>query len=147
MELSPSDQQFLESTNSAAMITVGPGGMPKVAKVGVTVVDGRIWVSGTEDRVRTRRLRQDPRCTLYVHDGGYGWLALETTVTILDGPDAPELNVRLFRVMQNRPAGPLSWFGGELDEEAFRATMVAEGRIIYEFAVQKAYGMHGPLPS
>jgi hypothetical protein len=146
MILSPSDQQFLQSTNSAAMITVGPGGMPKVAKVGVTVVDGKIWVSGTEDRVRTKRLREDPRCTLYVHDNGYGWLALETTVTILDGPEVPAQSVRLFRVMQGRADGPLSWSGGELDEAAFRATMVDEGRIIYEFDVRKAYGMHGPPP-
>jgi hypothetical protein len=26
-----------------------------------------------------------------------GGVALETTVTILDGPDAPQLNLRLFR--------------------------------------------------
>jgi PPOX class probable F420-dependent enzyme len=147
MALSPADRDFLASTNSAAMITVGPGGVPKVAKVGVAVVDGKIWVSGTADRVRTRRLRDDPRCTLYVHDNGYGWLALETRVTILDGPDVPEQSVRFFRIMQGKPEGPLSWFGGELDEESFRATMVAEQRILYEFEVDKAYGMHGPLPS
>ena len=62
------------------------------------------WIahgSGTADRVRTGRLRRDPRCTLYVHDPGYAWLALETTVTILDGSDTQELNLRLFRVMQD----------------------------------------------
>jgi hypothetical protein len=29
-----------------------------------------------------------------------------------------------------------------LDEEAFKATMVEEGRLIYEFEVLRAYGLH-----
>jgi len=43
--------------------------------------------------------------------------------------------------MQGRPSGPLSWFGGELDEEAFLRTMVEEGRLIYEFDVLRSYGL------
>jgi hypothetical protein len=124
------------------MITVGRDGTPKVARVGVALVDGKLRSSGTTDRVRTRRLRRDPRCTLYVHDPGYAWLALETSVTILDGPDAPELNLRLFRVMQDRPTGPLSWFGGELSEDGFLRAMVDEGRLLYEFEVHHTYGLH-----
>ena len=106
----------------------------------MALVDGRLWSSGSQDRVRTERLRRDPRCTVFVFDAGYAWLALETTVTILDGPDAPALSVRLFREMQNRPKGPLSWFGGELTEDAFLKVMVEEGRLIYEFDVLKTYG-------
>jgi uncharacterized pyridoxamine 5'-phosphate oxidase family protein len=140
--LSDDDLDFLKDHHSAAMITIGSGGVPKAARVGVALVDGRLWSSGTQDRVRTKRLRGDPRCTLFVHDPGFAWLALETTVTILDGPDAPEQNLRLFRVMQSKPEGPLSWFGGELDEAAFLAQMVEEQRLIYEFDAQRAYGLH-----
>lgn len=104
-------------------------------------VDGRLWSSGTEDRVRTARLRRDPRCTLFVFDPGYTWLTLETAVTVLDGPQAPAQSPALLRVMQDKPTGPLGWFGGELDEPAFLQTMVEEGRVIYEFAVHNAYGM------
>jgi hypothetical protein len=121
---------------------VGRDGTPKVSRVGVALVDGKLWSSGTADRVRTRRLRRDPRCTLYVYDPGYAWLALETTATILDGPDAAELNLRLFRVMQDQPTGALSWFGGELSEEDFLRAMGDEGRLIYEFEVHHTYGMH-----
>ena len=74
-------------------------------------------------------------------DPGFAWLTLETTVTILDGPDAPTLNLNLFRVMQNRPRGPLSWYGAELDEAAFLRTMTEEGRLIYEFEVHRSYGL------
>ena len=90
---------------------------------------------------RHERLRGDPRCTLFVFDQGYAWRSFETTVTILDGEDAPELNLRLFREMQGRPGGPLSWFGGELSEEAFLQQMTDEDRLIYRFDVRRSYGM------
>lgn len=139
-EPSAKEIEFLQRNHAAAMITVDSGGVAKTARVGVAMVDGRLWSSGTADRVRTRRLRRDPRCTLFVFSNSFRWLSIESTVSILDGPQAPELNVRLFRVMQDRPTGPLSWFGGDLDEDAFRARMVEEGRLVYEFAVERTYG-------
>jgi hypothetical protein len=140
-DLSEHEAGFLRSNPSAAMITVGEDGVAKTARVGVTLVDGHIWSSGTRGRVRTHRLRRDPRCTLFVFAGSPQWLTIESTVTILDGPDVPDLSVRLFREMQGRPAEPLSWFGGELDEDAFRARMVAEERLIYQFGVERSYGL------
>ena len=142
MGLSESELAFLADHHSAAMITVTADGVAKAARVGVALVDGRLWSSGTADRIRTERLRRDPRCTLYLHDPGFAFLVLETTVTILDGPDAPADNLTLFRVMQNRPTGPLSWFGGELEEEEFLERMSAEQRLIYEFEVHRSYGLH-----
>jgi hypothetical protein len=141
MALSTSESEFIGAHPSAAMITVGADGQAKAVRVGVAVVDGRVWSSGTQDRVRTWRLRHDPRCTLFVFDAGFSWLALEGMVTILDGPDAPELSLRLFRQMQGRESGPLSWFGGELDEAAFLQAMADEQRLIYEFEVDRTYGM------
>lgn len=142
MNLSDDDRTFLEQNHSAAMITVGPDGTPKVARAGVALIDGKLWSSGTQDRVRTRRLRRDPRCTLFVFEAAWSWLALETNVTILDGPDAPPQSLRLFREMQGRPTGSLSWFGGQLDEEGFLRAMVEEQRLIYEFDVLRTYGLH-----
>ena len=142
MTLSESELAFVADHQSAAMVTVTAEGIAKVARVGVALVDGKLWSSGTEERVRTKRLRRDPRCTLYVHDAAFAFLALETTVTILDGPDAPALNLTLFRRMQGKPTGALSWFGGELSEDEFLARMGSEQRLIYEFDVHKAYGLH-----
>ena len=48
---------------------------------------------------------------------------------------------QIFRVMQGKPTGPLTWYGQELDEEAFRQTMADEGRLIYRFDVQRTYGL------
>ena len=142
MKLSDSEIVFLQKNHSAAMVTVAADGIAKVARVGVALIGDRLWSSGTQDRIRTKRLRSDPRCTLYVHDNVFGFLALETTVTILDGPDAPALNVKLFRRMQNKPTGPLSWFGGEFEEPDFLAQMEAEQRLVYEFEPHHSYGLH-----
>ncbi|MCA1842696.1 MAG: pyridoxamine 5'-phosphate oxidase family protein [Actinobacteria bacterium] len=142
MKLSDSELAFLRTNHSAAMITVGPEGLAKATRVGVALIDGRLWSSGTQDRVRTKRLRADPRCTLYVHDSAFGFLTLETTVTILDGPDAAALNLQLFREMQGKPTGPLSWFGGEYEEADFLGQMETERRLIYEFEPHHTYGLH-----
>lgn len=123
------------------MITIAADGMPKAVRVGVALVDGKIWSSGTRDRVRTARLRRDPRCALFVFGPGYRALTLETTVEILDGPEVPDLSVRMFRVMQGRPQGTLSWFGSEFGEGEFRQAMIDDDRIIYQFAVHSAYGL------
>ena len=142
MALSNRDRVFLEANHAAAMITVGQDGVAKAARVAVGLVDGRLWSSGTADRVRTRRLRDDPRCTLYVHADTFSFMTLETRVTILEGPDAPAQSVRLFRLLQDRPTGPLGWMTGELEEDAFLAAMVEEQRLLYEFEVTRTYGLY-----
>jgi len=123
------------------MITIGADGMPKAVRVGVAVVDGRLWSSGTEGRIRTRRLREDPRCTVIVFGDDRRALTLETRVSIIDGRESAEDSVRLFRTMQKRPEGDLLWYGDELDEAAFRRRMLDDQRLIYEFEIEKAYGV------
>ncbi len=140
--LSEDEIAFLTRNHAAAMITIGKGGFPRPVRVGVALVDGKLWSSGIPARVRTRRLRRDPRCSLFVFEpSGFAYLSLETTVSILDGPDAPTQNLQLFRVMQDRPTGPLGWYGEELDEAAFVERMVEEQRLIYEFDVRRSYGL------
>jgi hypothetical protein len=141
--LTDQQQEFLAANRSAAMITVGADGFAKPARVGVALLDGRLLSSGTEARARTRRLRADPRCTLFVFDPTAQWLGLETNVTVLDGPDAHRLTVELFRLMQGRPTGPISWFGQEMDEDTFLRQLVEDERVLYEFDVVRAYGLVG----
>jgi len=141
MSLTPGEFQFIEDHRAAAMITVDAHGVPKPVRIAYLVVDGQIWSSGTRDRVRTRRLREDPRSTLFIWDPVFDFLSVHTTVTILDGPDAADLNLRYFRLLQGKPEGPLSWMGrGEFDDDAFRAQMVADGRLIYQFEPVSAFG-------
>lgn len=140
---------FLDKNRSAAMTTLRSDGMPHVVRVGVAAVDGKIWSSGTESRVRTKHLHRDPRATLFVFGGAWQWLTLECRVSILDGTDAPQRNLKLFQIMQREtPAAPgkISWFGAERTIDEFLAIMAEEQRLIYEFEVERAYGMYGDAP-
>ena len=126
-------RSFLEKHHSAVMATTKRDGLPHLARIAIGLVDGRLWSSGTQDRVRTKHLRRDPRCTLMVLDQStpYSWMALETTVDILDGPDAVENNLALYRALAGEPD----------DLQEYREAMVAEKRLIYEFDIQRSYGM------
>jgi hypothetical protein len=141
MGLSEKEKAFLDRSVAAAMITVGKDGFAKPVRVGIAMVGDKLWSSGTEDRARTKRLRSDPRCTLLVFGEQYEYLSLETNVTILDGPESARQSIDLFRVMQKRPTGKLSWFGGEYDEPDFVEKMRDEHRLIYEFDVLKTHGL------
>ena len=146
MSLSDREREFLERNRSAAMVTLRPDGSPHTVRVGVALVDGRIWSSGTRARARTRNLRRDPRASLFVFDDRLGWLSLDATVTILDGPDAAENSLRLFQTMQRGmdpgpSPGTVLWEGTERGPEEFLRIMVEQRRLIYQFEVIRSYGM------
>jgi PPOX class probable F420-dependent enzyme len=140
MELTAEQRRFLEGGRAAIMTTLRKDGTPHSVRVGVALVDGKLWSSGTQARVRTGYLRGDPRSTVIVLDSNYGYLTIESTVTILEGPDAARLSVKLFRTMQRRPTGPVLWNGKETDEDAFVQTMADEQRLIYQFDPRRIYG-------
>jgi hypothetical protein len=140
--LTDKELAFLGANHSAAMITIGKDGYAKPVRIAFAVVDGKIWSSGNRNRVRTKRLLKDPRCTLYVHEPVFDFLALETTVTIRDDAATLDDSVRYFRQMQGRPEGLLSWRGAEVAEEQFRDFLVQDERILYEFEPVKFYGTY-----
>ncbi|MEA2640465.1 MAG: hypothetical protein QOF51_1859 [Chloroflexota bacterium] len=147
MELGEKERAFLERIRGAAMITLRPDGTPHAVRVGVALVDGKLWSSGTQDRVRTRHLRRDPRCTVFVFDTSFSSLTVEAKVTILEGPDAPEQSLRLFQAMQANltpapPPGKLVWAGEQKTFEEFLEIMRAEHRLIYEFEPIRVYGIY-----
>ncbi len=125
---------FLEANHGAIMTTLKKDGSPHVARVVIGLVEGKLWSSGTRKRVRTAHVRRDPRATLCVlsEDNPWAWLGLETTVTILEGPEAVDQNLALYRALAGEPE--------DLDE--YRRAMTAEERLVYEFTIHKAYGMH-----
>jgi PPOX class probable F420-dependent enzyme len=146
MILTDEHRAFLEQHHRAAMVTLRADGTPHAVRVGVALVDGKLWSSGTKDRVRTGHLRQDPRSTVFVFDPTWRWLTLETLVTILEGPDVPQLSLRLFQVMQAQlPRAPASghvmWAGQERSIDEFFRIMVAEQRLIYQFEIKRVYGL------
>ncbi len=126
-------RDFLEKNHFAVMTTTKADGTPHVAVIGMGLVDGKLWSSSTQTRVRTRHVRRDNRATLCVIDRGnpWAWLAIESEVAIHDGPDAVDKNLALYIVIRGEPPE-------DLDE--YRRAMVDEQRIIYEFAIKRTYG-------
>ncbi|MEA2488206.1 MAG: hypothetical protein QOF16_1860 [Actinomycetota bacterium] len=127
-------RKFLEQNHTAVQTTLRRDGTPHVAVIGVGLVDGKLWSSATETRIRTKHLRHDPRSSLCVLNSTdrYNWLGLDCRVTILDGPEAVEQNLALYRSLAGEP--------DNLDE--YKRAMVTEQRIIYEFDIEKAYGQY-----
>ena len=125
-------KEFLEDHHAAVMTTLKKDGTPHVARVGIGLVEGELWSSGTADRLRTKHLRRDPRSTLFVWDprNAQHWLGLETRVDILDGPQGVVANLALYRVLAGEPD----------DLEEYRQAMVAEKRLIYCFNIERSYG-------
>jgi hypothetical protein len=125
------------------MVTLRADGAPHAVRVGIVLVGDKLWSSGTRTRKRTAHLRRDDRSTLCVFDAAWQWLTLECRVAVLDGPDAPDLNLRLSRAMlPDYPAGRMNWFGRDVSEDEFLNIMIDEERLVYEFEVLRAYGMH-----
>jgi PPOX class probable F420-dependent enzyme len=125
---------FLEKNHSAIMVTLRRDGTPHVARMSCGLVEGKLWSSGTQTRLRTKHLRTDPRASLCVFDPAQGqsWLGLDCHVTILDGPEAVEQNLALYRLLAGEP--------GDLEE--YKQAMVTDQRLIYEFHIDKAYGQY-----
>src|SRR2546426_12740958 len=83
MNLTDKDRAFLDAHHAAAMITLRADGTPHAVRVGVALVDGKLWSSGTKERVRTGNLRRDPSYTVFVFDYTRHWLTIATAQTLL----------------------------------------------------------------
>lgn len=128
-------ENFLNQNHLSVMTTLKRDGTPHSVMVSVGLVDGRIWSSGTLTRVRTKHLRRNSRAVLCVlnRDNPWSWLAIESRVTILDGPDAVDQNQTLYEVITGGPPENLA---------EYRQAMADEQRIIYEFSIDHTYGSY-----
>ena len=131
--MDPRVREFLEKHHGAVMTTLKRDGTPHVARIGVGLLEGKLWSSGTQTRVRTKHVRRDPRSTLFVFGSSpQSWMGIETQVTILEGPDAPQLNLELYRTLAGEPD----------DVDEYLEAMVKEQRLIFEFSIERTYGQY-----
>jgi PPOX class probable F420-dependent enzyme len=127
-------RQFLEKYHDAVQTSLKKDGTPHVARIGVGLVDGKLWSSATNTRARTKYLRRDPRSTLMViSDNRYQWLGLETEVEIIDDGDGTiEQNLALYRVIAGKDPD---------DMDDYHRGMRDEERIVFQFNIKRSYGM------
>jgi PPOX class probable F420-dependent enzyme len=126
---------FLERYHDAVMTTLKKDDTPHVARIGVGLVDGKLWSSGTRTRVRTKHVQRDPRSALMVLGGTrWEWLGLETKVKIIDDGDGTiEENLALYRLLAGKDPDDMDdYYRGMRDEQ----------RLIYEFHIERGYGQY-----
>jgi PPOX class probable F420-dependent enzyme len=91
---------------------------------------GRVIVSVTEDRAKTRNARRDPRVALCVFsEGFYGpWTQVEGDAELVDGPDRIDVLVDYYRRLR----------GEHPDWAEYRQTMENDRRILLRFEILRA---------
>ncbi|ADP82386.1 pyridoxamine 5'-phosphate oxidase family protein [Pseudofrankia inefficax] len=139
---------FVARYPDAAMITLRADGTAHMARIEVATFDSRVWATGAEPLVRTKNLRRDPRCSLFVFGAHPHWLGLETTASIIDGPDAPGILVRLLRARHGdaTPPGTVLAHDDQLGhdrpwpEADYLEHAHAHRLLAYSFTIIRTYG-------
>jgi PPOX class probable F420-dependent enzyme len=96
-----------------------------------------LLISMTDDRVKTRNLRRDPRASLYVQgDNFWTWVVIEATAELsavaADPHDATaDALVEYYRLGS----------GEHSDWEEYRAAMVSDHRLVLTLHPERAYGL------
>jgi hypothetical protein len=139
---------FIDRYPDAAMITSRVDGRAHMARIELGVVAGRIRTSGSPGLVRTRHVRRDPRCSLFVLGQAPYWLGLETRANILDGQDVPGLLVELMRSRDRGRTPPGMVLGHDYElgrdrlypEGEYLDHVRADRRFVFDFEIVRAYG-------
>lgn len=130
--------QLLADSRLAVLATIKSDGRPQLSPVSAFYDRdiGVIFVSVTDGRAKTKNLRRDPRATLEVTSSdGRSWATADGIATLLgpgSEPDSPEVDAL---VDYYRAAA-----GEHPDWDEYRATMVADRRVLLQITVEHVYG-------
>ena len=129
---------LLAESRLGVLATIKSDGRPQLSPV-MPFYDREadtLAVSMTEGRAKTANLRRDPRAALEVTSAdGWSWATAEGTATLTgpgDDPYSPEVEAL---VAYYRAAA-----GEHPDWEDYRATMVADRRVLMVMTVEHVYG-------
>ncbi|HEY2225316.1 PPOX class F420-dependent oxidoreductase [Actinomycetospora sp.] len=129
---------LLATSRLGVLATIRANGLPQLSPV-TPFYDpdaGTLQVSMTEGRAKTANLRRDPRGALEVTSSdGRSWAVAEGPVTLTGpgtDPRGPEVEalVSYFRAAA----------GEHPDWDEYRATMVADRRVLMTMTVERVYG-------
>jgi PPOX class probable F420-dependent enzyme len=123
-------QEFVRQNHHAVLVTRRADGRLQISPVVCGVHDdGRVAVSVTEDRAKTKNLRRDPRATLCVlNDAFFGeWVQIDGPAEIVPTADAVEGLVALYRQIS----------GEHPDWDDYRAAMVRDRRVLVLISIDE----------
>ena len=126
-------REFVAANPRGVLTTYRRDGQAQMSPVTAGVdASGRVIVSVTEDRAKTKNARRDPRVALCVlSEGFYGpWVQVEGLAEFADGPDRIDVLVDYYRALS----------GEHPDWGEYRAAMVRDRRVLLRFEVLRASG-------
>lgn len=129
---------LLAESRLGVLATIKASGLPQLSPV-MPFYDpaaGTLEVSMTAGRAKTANLRRDPRAAVEVTAAdGWAWATAEGPVTLTgpgDDPQGPEVEALV--AYYRRAAGE------HPDWDDYRATMVADRRVLMTMTVERVYG-------
>jgi PPOX class probable F420-dependent enzyme len=114
------------------LATIHRDGRPQLSNIlYVHDEDGRIKISVTQTRVKTRNLRRDPRAALHVQGrDAYEYLVIDGTAELIEGDGLAEKLRDYYRKAR----------GDHPNWAEYDAAMVKEQRLLISLSVDYAYG-------
>lgn len=129
---------LLAESRLGVLATIKRDGLPQLSPV-MPFYDpatGTLSVSMTEGRAKTANLRRDPRAAVEVTaPDGWAWATAEGPVT-LTGPGADPHSAEVEALVEYYRTAA----GEHPDWDDYRATMVADRRVLMAMTVERVYG-------
>jgi PPOX class probable F420-dependent enzyme len=128
---------FASARNFGVLGTIRRDSRPQLSNIMYVVVGGDFRISLTEMRAKTKNLRRDPRCTLYVPgDDHWNFVVLDGEASLTDVASVPDDDT-VEQLVDYYRRGT----GEHPDWDDFRATMVRDQRLLATLRPTTAYGM------
>jgi PPOX class probable F420-dependent enzyme len=123
-------QEFLRQNHHAVLVTRRADGRLQTSPVVCGLHDdGRLAISVTEDRAKTKNLRRDPRATACVFGNAFfgEWVQVDGTAELVPVPDAIDGLIALYRQIS----------GEHPDWDDYRAAMVRDRRVLVLISIDE----------
>ena len=127
---------FLRQHRHGVLATIHRDGRPQLSNILYVLDDddGRIKISVTQTRVKTRNLRRDPRAALHVQGRhAYEYLVVDGTVELIEGNGLAEKLRDYYRKAR----------GDHPDWAEYDAAMISEQRLLVALSIHRVYGQLG----
>jgi PPOX class probable F420-dependent enzyme len=124
---------YLEGKRQGILTTIKRDGRPQLSNVLFVLDpdDGRIKVSVTQTRAKTRNLRRDPRASLHVPGKDFWeYLVIEGQARLIEGEGVLAAMRDYYRKAR----------GEHPDWEEYDAAMVRDQRLLLSISLDRAYG-------
>jgi PPOX class probable F420-dependent enzyme len=129
---------FVTARREGVLVTLRENGRPQLSNIFyVPGDDGALRISITDTRAKTANMRRDPRVSLYVvGDTFFQYVVIEATAELTPVAADPHDDT-VDQLVAYYKAGN----GEHPDWDDYRATMVADQRLILSLHPERAYGM------